>query len=438
MGLKSNHLGAWLGMATLLSSFCAAPLFAFHSKQTQTVAAGVFVGGPINTGATQIKIHHDPLTATSLVTRQIIIIGEAGYETPVPPPPFSARLTPSSDFGPLHDRKIRVTVKYRFVSDDQLKGLVPAPDATTLPVVEGPDPTSFAFQIPSSSFTVEHPILQYRIIAERLAYSNGQLSVIASTTAPPTTSFNPEPWTEVHAAANDTAPFDAQGGRLTLHDANPLDGESSIDIPAGAFNGPTQVTLDEVPAGSAQITNPYPNGVRYYEATSDKPLNGTAQVTLLYPDFEFPIGSNGIVDGTNISVNTLTVFVWDGFSWRRLGGVVDTNTNTIRAKIPFFGLFSIAPATPLSPEGRRPEEKIITPNGDGVNDVAAFSVDNLTEDYKIDIYDITGHRVKTIHTGSSLTWDGRDESGKIVESGVYIYQYEVDGKRVSGFIAVAK
>ena len=33
-----------------------------------------------------------------------------------------------------------------------------------------------------------------------------------------------------------------------------------------------------------------------------------------------------------------------------------------------------------------------------------------------------------------LLWDGRDDSGNVVESGVYIYQYKVDGQRISGLI----
>jgi gliding motility-associated-like protein len=134
----------------------------------------------------------------------------------------------------------------------------------------------------------------------------------------------------------------------------------------------------------------------------------------------------------------LAIFVWDGFAWRRLGGTIDTRTNTIRANTPLFGFFVIAAAPPLSAEDRRPQEKIITPNGDGVNDVSLFGVGSLTEDYKINIFDIGGHQVRSISAGSTPGWDGRDDSGQIVESGVYIYQYDVDGKRISGFIAVAK
>ena len=54
----------------------------------------------------------------------------------------------------------------------------------------------------------------------------------------------------------------------------------------------------------------------------------------------------------------------------------------------------------------------------------------------VEIFDITGHRIRTMV--DPFEWNGRDDSGKVVESGVYIYQYKVDGERVSGLIGVAK
>jgi gliding motility-associated-like protein len=162
------------------------------------------------------------------------------------------------------------------------------------------------------------------------------------------------------------------------------------------------------------------------------------QLTLLYPDFEYPVGQNGIVDNTAIPVQNLAIVAWDGFAWRRIGGVGNFKNNTISVRINSFGFIGIMAAQPLSPEDRRPLEKIISPNGDGVNDSVFFSFGDLAENVKVEIFDINGHRVKTILSVNTLQWDGRDDDGKIVESGVYIYQYEVDSKRVSGVIAVAK
>ena len=81
----------------------------------------------------------------------------------------------------------------------------------------------------------------------------------------------------------------------------------------------------------------------------------------------------------------------------------------------------------------RPQRKIITPNNDGINDYAFFSGFSAT----IYIYDITGKKIKTINC-PPYRWDGRDDEEKFVETGVYIYQFEVDGELISGMIAVAK
>jgi hypothetical protein len=46
---------------------------------------------------------------------------------------------------------------------------------------------------------------------------------------------------------------------------------------------------------------------------------------------------------------------------------------------------------------------------------------NVTEDSKIEIYDITGRKIKTLETSgnNSIIWDGRNSSGTDVSSGVY-------------------
>jgi gliding motility-associated-like protein len=95
----------------------------------------------------------------------------------------------------------------------------------------------------------------------------------------------------------------------------------------------------------------------------------------------------------------------------------------------------------MSADEYRPKEKIITPNGDDKNPYASFG--NLNgQDYSIDIFDIRGHKVKTITTSSLPRWDGTDDGGRVVESGVYLYQFKADvngsSKLISGTIVVAK
>jgi len=49
---------------------------------------------------------------------------------------------------------------------------------------------------------------------------------------------------------------------------------------------------------------------------------------------------------------------------------------------------------------------------------------SLTEEIKI--FDITGRKIRSVSAGTGK-WDGKDDGGTIVESGVYIYQFTVDG-----------
>ena len=50
------------------------------------------------------------------------------------------------------------------------------------------------------------------------------------------------------------------------------------------------------------------------------------------------------------------------------------------------------------------------------------------------VYDVLGRRVRQVWEGPlavgshRFVWDGRDEAGKAVAAGVYIYQVEVDGR----------
>jgi hypothetical protein len=81
-----------------------------------------------------------------------------------------------------------------------------------------------------------------------------------------------------------------------------------------------------------------------------------------------------------------------------------------------------------------------TPNGDGRNDVTyiSFFVSNLIVErpVTIGIFDVTGRQVRSLlDTKSSaqayveqnaIRWDGRDNNGRLLPPGLYIYQIKVD------------
>lgn len=395
------------------------PCSAFQSVGREYFAAGVTTGG---LPPSDIRIRHTPLTRASPITQQVLILGEAGADLPVLPPPYSTRRTTASD--PVTSPSVRVRVFYRFVPSL----INPTGPETEIGPIEGFDPTAFAFEIDRSSVT--EGFLQYRILAERLD-SNG--TVIGGTFFP-----SLEPYVNLNVAANASEVLGVNGGRIALQDGNPEDGESALDVPAGILGAPTTVSFDEVPLNSPLIPPGLLNPVNVYFLSADAAFNGLMQLTLLYPDFTYPFGRDGIVDGMGIPVANLSIVAWDGFSWRPIGGQGNFRSNTLKIRLGKLGFVAIMAGGPLAPEDRRPPQKIITPNGDGHNDTADFNIGGLADNVKVEIFDITNHRIRTIYGSTTLSWDGRDENGKVVESGVYIYQYEADGKRISGVIGVAK
>ena len=93
----------------------------------------------------------------------------------------------------------------------------------------------------------------------------------------------------------------------------------------------------------------------------------------------------------------------------------------------------------------KPQEKIVRdfslypayPNPFNMHTVIRYELPT-TADVQLDIYNMQGKKVKTLATGShapglhSLVWDGSNDSGDSVSSGVYVYrlQAEIDSKPV--------
>jgi hypothetical protein len=76
---------------------------------------------------------------------------------------------------------------------------------------------------------------------------------------------------------------------------------------------------------------------------------------------------------------------------------------------------------------------VLTPNGDGINDVLdmSFVVFKLMGDQPhLSLYDLAGRRVVELEAtmdGSArrFSWTGRDEAGKLVQPGVYLYRLDL-------------
>jgi len=271
--------------------------------------------------------------------------------------------------------------------------------------------------------------------AKHLYYHLMATDVSTSTYSPSSGDFT------VDVVSAKTVTCGANGGTISLPNGNPDDGQTTIDIPSGALDGNTDITITQVdpsdssvPPGKAPCASAKPVAV-YTFGPENLIFKKFVTMKLLFQD----INHIGIVDGTNFRVNTLKTFWWDGFDWRLLGGKKDPNANLINyGNIKHFSMYALFPANPLSDNDYRPKEKIITPaTVDGHNDFATFTA--LQDGDVVNIYDVTGRKVRQLNNGT-FSWDGKDDGGEMVESGIYIYQIKMttSSKLISGTIVVAK
>lgn len=61
---------------------------------------------------------------------------------------------------------------------------------------------------------------------------------------------------------------------------------------------------------------------------------------------------------------------------------------------------------------------------------------NYTPGFKLKLINMKGHVVKTLN--NQPEWDGTNEEGRLCEGGVYLFQIEAEGKRVSGKVVLIK
>ncbi|MCM2303182.1 MAG: gliding motility-associated C-terminal domain-containing protein [Elusimicrobia bacterium] len=85
--------------------------------------------------------------------------------------------------------------------------------------------------------------------------------------------------------------------------------------------------------------------------------------------------------------------------------------------------------------------RVITPNGDTLNDSVTFRFTNPRESSGfIRIYDLRGRELRNLSISigdTSKAWDAR-ANGQIVAAGVYIYVLSIESRTYSGAVVVVR
>ncbi len=171
------------------------------------------------------------------------------------------------------------------------------------------------------------------------------------------------------------------------------------------------------------------NGIRKENYAFRKKVN----IKLRYFDED----NNGKIDDTGVSENNIGLFFYDGLKWRYLNSTIDIDNNTVSFNsysLSWYGLFKIDKqasniSTELIDYVSRPSFSPLR------GEIVEFGIKLNIAEYMIKIFDHKGRVVRELR---SNTWDGKNENGKYVESGVYVYQVIARSKVKSGMICIVK
>lgn len=229
-----------------------------------------------------------------------------------------------------------------------------------------------------------------------------------------------------------TLPYSSNAGGVSVAIGDPFWPGLEMQFPAGSVTSAGKITVGIKDPGLVPLyANQKP--ARVFQLGPEN-FRFSRPVSLLLPYFDQ--NSDGIEDGTGAKESDLKIFWFDGFEWTYVGGTVNPDQNQVRVNVTKLGLYALFPFSgSITADLVRPTVQILTFNPP--NDSLHFNgVDATAGPYDIEIFDVRGSLVRKIH--NSPDWDGRDESGRRVESGTYVYRFEGQGLSLSGMIAVAR
>ncbi len=172
--------------------------------------------------------------------------------------------------------------------------------------------------------------------------------------------------------------------------------------------------------------------------------DGQGLITTAAADTSMPLVKQGPIDAKDATRNL--ALYWDnGVRKVKIYGAVDAVSQTVTtttSEIGTYYLQKVLREMSFDLDVRTVTPRVITPDGDGYNDIAIFRFDN-PKDSQINarIFSSDGSYVAQLAAGpgvDTLKWDGRDSGGSDAPAGVYVYQIEVEGKVYNGTLVIAR
>lgn len=233
------------------------------------------------------------------------------------------------------------------------------------------------------------------------------------------------------------------GSEITVHWR---DASGEVRVQGARNELPSSVTLyisEDAPDGDPKTVRAFSISAR--DSRGDQIKTFSSPVTL---SVKLSASSQNSPDSISVSrpavqaasVPSEAIYWFNGVEWVSLGGAAENGY--LAAKITAPGSFRIR-AVERSSSFRvlNVWPKVVTPNADGVNDELNMTFENpLSEKAEGDIFDITGFRVgrMTSKTDSWSAWDGKDDGGRSVPAGIYVYQLKVGSAVKNGTVVVAR
>jgi len=224
---------------------------------------------------------------------------------------------------------------------------------------------------------------------------------------------------------------------------------TKVIVPEGALLEDTKISIKVVP--KEELIKPTNRNIKLIGVARDFGPSGVVfnkpvTITIPYTSADLDPDYDGV---PNFNEGKLEIFFWSGTDWVKVASKGrDTASKTISADVNHFTIFALAEDTSSLPE----KLQVYLTNNPFRAETQTTFVYGLSKEAKkvtVEIYDLSGDLIhKMTKEGSligwdSLNWNGENQFGNYVGSGVYLYKFTVeyaDGSRevVKDVVGVVK